>query len=148
MPQELLDKLDYGDSTRRNQPFLQDTAKIAFVAEIKGPHDCQIIGFAMGGHRREGPSEYTGELYGIYVLEKYQRSGVGLRLLKRIAQSLYGGVHRSMLVWVLKGNRAVGFYEKLGGVVVDEKDLNLGGKNLRELAFGWRNLEGLANQLS
>jgi hypothetical protein len=43
----------------------------------------------------------------------------------------------SMLVWVLAENYARGFYERLGGALVGEQEITLGGVALREVAYGW-----------
>jgi hypothetical protein len=43
----------------------------------------------------------------------------------------------SMLVWVLVDNPACQFHAALGGKVVHEKELTIGGKPLIEVAYGW-----------
>ena len=49
-----------------------------------------------------------------------------------------------MLVWVLQDNRpACHFYEVLGGKKVKEKTIEIGGANLVEVAYGWKDITAL-----
>jgi hypothetical protein len=49
----------------------------------------------------------------------------------------------SILVWVLVDNPACQFYAALGGKVVHEKELTIGGKPLIEVAYGWADIGNL-----
>ena len=49
----------------------------------------------------------------------------------------------SMLVWVLKDNPCRAFYERLGGAPAGEKEIEIGGKKLVEVAYGWSDLDAL-----
>jgi hypothetical protein len=42
-----------------------------------------------------------------------------------------------LLIWVLKGNPAQGFYEALGGKLIAEKSFELQGATLEEFGYGW-----------
>jgi hypothetical protein len=46
-------------------------------------------------------------------------------------------------VWVLADNPSRGFYEKLGGKFVYEKAVRIGGIALREVAYGWEDIQPL-----
>lgn len=50
--------------------------------------------------------------------------------------------HSSMLLWVLAENPTTGFYGRMGGVRVREREIEVGGKKLVEWAYGWRDLGG------
>ncbi len=45
-----------------------------------------------------------------------------------------------MLAWVLAGNTSRGFYERTGGVLLAEKQVEIGGATLPVVAFGWADL--------
>jgi hypothetical protein len=49
-----------------------------------------------------------------------------------------------MLLWVLEKNPASSFYKHLGAVEVAQKQIEIGGASLQELALGWTNLRQLA----
>ena len=51
---------------------------------------------------------------------------------------------KSLLIWVLKENEpARRFYEALGGINVAEKDVEIGGASLTEVAYGWADIQSL-----
>lgn len=49
----------------------------------------------------------------------------------------------SMSLWVLAQNPARRFYEQLGGTAVEEKTIEIGGRKLAEVAYGWDDLPAL-----
>ncbi len=48
-----------------------------------------------------------------------------------------------MLVWVLADNPMRRFYEALGGRLLREKKVEIGGVALDEVAYGWRDTAAL-----
>ena len=105
-----------------------------------------IIGFANGGKERSGEVDYDGELYAIYLLKSYQRRGIGQALLKNVARHLgENGLH-SMLIRALADNTSsCRFYESLGGVSVREQEVEFGGKEFKEIEYGWTDITLLMN---
>lgn len=97
----------------------------------------QIVGFASGGQERTGDRLYQGELYAIYIVEEYQRQGLGHRLISTVAKRLLQSDISSMLVWVLADNPASRFYQSLGGQQVNQKQVEIGTVQLVEVAYGW-----------
>jgi len=143
VPGDYLDSLSYEQRTSFWHDRLSDpnSARFAYVAE---EDDGDVVGFAVGGPERSGDSVYTGELEAIYRLETHQRRGIGRRLIATVAARLTREGHHSMLVWVLSTNPSRLFYEALGGVEVAEKEIAVGGVNLVEVAYGWRDIHALA----
>ena len=116
-------------------------ATSTFVAATDGG---DVVGFAHGGPEREGDRTYRGELYAIYVLEEHQNRGLGRHLVSAVAQCLLDDGFNSMLVWVLEDNRgARRFYESVEGKRVGRKIAAVGGRDLVEVAYGWRDIAGL-----
>lgn len=73
----------------------------------------QVIGFAGFGAYRDSTLPGHGEIYSIYVLEKYHGQKVGFELMNAAFQRLSD--YDKIAVWVLKGNdRAIHFYERYG----------------------------------
>jgi GNAT superfamily N-acetyltransferase len=114
-------------------------ADFTFVAEdARG----EVIGFATGGPERSGNLVYySGELYAIYLAPAFQRQGIGRRLFDAVVNRLLTQNYDSLLVWVLAENPARRFYEALGGKVVTEKQIEIGGASLVEVAYGWKVLQ-------
>jgi GNAT superfamily N-acetyltransferase len=141
VPDEHLAQLSREKRAAMWQKILSDTASPSFtyVAESRAG----VIGFSTGGPERGGDATYKGELWGIYVLEAWQRQGIGRRLTSTVGEELRRCGYNSMLVWVLKDNPCRAFYERLGGVPAGEKEIQIGGKKLIEVAYGWRDLQAL-----
>ncbi len=110
---------------------------IVLVAEEEGA----VVGFASGGPERDGDHRYKGELYAIYLLREFQGRGLGRALTESTASALADRDVTSMAVWVLRDNAgARGFYERLGGVYLRERQLELGmegGLDVLEVAYLW-----------
>ena len=142
VPDEVLANLD----TERREAFwrqtLTDHAEThpLYVAENE---QGQITGFISGGQEREGSYGYSGELLAIYLLPEARGSGTGRKLVQILVKNLIQLGYDSMLVWVLAQNPACGFYEALGGQVITEKSVTMGGKALIEVAYGWENISQL-----
>jgi GNAT superfamily N-acetyltransferase len=103
----------------------------------------QIVGFATGGEERTGKYEkYKGELYAIYLLEEQQGKGLGQKLFKSVVDDLKDKRLNSMVIWALEENPACLFYERLGGKKIDEAEIEIDGRKLGEIAFGWDDLSG------
>jgi GNAT superfamily N-acetyltransferase len=136
VPDEHLAKLSYQDRETIWTRAVTDPAQITFVAEASE----RIIGFANGGKNRGGESEYSGELYAVYLLQAHQQRGVGRQLTLAIAKELGDAGRRSMIVWVLRNNPACEFYKKLGGNLVASKLIIIGGASLEEVAYGWSDI--------
>lgn len=101
----------------------------------------QIVGFASGGEERTGKYDaYKGELYAIYLLEGQQGRGTGRKLFQAVVDDLKEKQLNSMLIWALAENPACHFYEKLGGRKIDTAEIELDGKKLDEVAYGWDEL--------
>ena len=107
----------------------------------------EIVGFAAGGPEWAGGARYGGELYAIYLFATHQRLGLGRQLTLAVVRHLQAAGHRAMLVWVLADNPSRGFYEALGGQRVGSRSVELGGVALDEVAYGWMDLERLADYI-
>jgi GNAT superfamily N-acetyltransferase len=113
---------------------------LVYVAE-DAPGD--IVGFASGGPERSGDPVYTGELYAIYLLESWQRRGLGRQLTVAVVSQLIQLGFTSLLIWVLAENPSRRFYEALGGHQVREKLGTTAGVQRLEVAYGWRDARTL-----
>lgn len=100
-----------------------------------------IIGFACGDKERSGDYEnYEGELYAIYILQEYQGQGIGRRLVTPVVKQLLDKNIHTMLVLVLEENKSCLFYEALGARKIDTLDVEIGGVNLKEVVYGWKDI--------
>ena len=142
-PDEVLQRMTYQQREQGwRSIFAGALEKEQFTYVSENPHG-QIIGFAYGGLERGGHSVYQGELYALYILEAYQRQGIGRQLVQAIAHQLAQMNIQTLLVWVLEDNPACRFYEAIGGQKVAQKAIARGGATLTEVAYGWTDTSGL-----
>lgn len=141
--QAFLDGLDVGERTKNWQDWLSSGDTSAIIA-----HDDQgnPAGFISFGRLRTPPPGmspirplYTAEIYALYILPDYWRQKLGRRLVDQAVRSLKDRKHKSLCLWVVEKNaRAVAFYKALGGQKCGSKTVEIGGRHLSEIAFGWR----------
>jgi ribosomal protein S18 acetylase RimI-like enzyme len=111
-----------------------------YVAESEG----HIIGFASGMLLPEPKLGMRAELTAIYLRPAWQRSGIGRRLLQKVARTLQAQGADNLLVWVISGNAiARNFYEDLGATLLHEQAFTWDGIDLKEVGYGWRDLSVL-----
>jgi ribosomal protein S18 acetylase RimI-like enzyme len=147
VPDSYLDSLDYGRSQKNWEDGITDPSHrtALFVAE---DDKNGIVGFAACGKVRDNKWGYSGELYAIYLNQRIQRMGSGKRLVLSVARDLEARGLESMLVWVLAENPYKRFYESIGGTYVGTSEIGLGGMKLKELGYGWRDLDSLISRLA
>jgi ribosomal protein S18 acetylase RimI-like enzyme len=84
---------------------------------------------------------YTSEILAIYILPEYWRNGLGRKLMGEAAVRLMEKKHRSLCLWVLEKNtRGNAFYKALGGERCGKKQVEIGGRKLTDVCYGWRNI--------
>ena len=147
VPDEYLAQLSYEQHEQvwRHMLSTHGATEFVYVAEAEARN---IIGFASGGPERSGNTVYKGELYAIYLLEGYQRKGIGDQMVQTIAKRLMQEGLHSMLVWVLANNPSQDFYSALGGQRVYEQEITIGEARLVEVAYGWRDMRELVETLN
>ena len=139
VPDTYLDNLSYEN---REQMWMSGIEQDnVYIAEDE---DGRIVGFASGGKERTGKYDrYVGELYAIYLLEGQQGKGLGRKLVQTVVDDLKEKKLNSMLIWALKENPTCRFYEMLGGKQIDTAEIEIEGKKLSEIAYGWDDLAEL-----
>jgi ribosomal protein S18 acetylase RimI-like enzyme len=137
LPDRYLAAMEVDAYEERWLRILQDPyhRSVVHVVEDAG----RVVGFASSGRERDGDARYDGELYAIYLLATAQGQGHGRALVEAGAEALAIRGMTSMVVWVLRENApARGFYERLGGVYLRERPLDLGsGLDVPEVSYVW-----------
>lgn len=96
----------------------------------------ELVGFAKGVKQSSG----AGDLSKIYLLEEYQRMGIGRRLMGHVARRFLSEGVSSMTLSADPANPSCAFYRALGG----EERRDARGR-LERGSFVWRDLERLAS---
>ena len=139
VPGEHLAGLSYERSHAKWAEYLSNAPSGAATFVAAAPA-VGIVGFASCGPLREALPGFDGELYTMYLRKAFQGMGYGRLLVAQAACHLAGAGYRSLALWVLKDNPACHFYERLGGVRTGEKVIEIGGKALTDVAYGWTDL--------
>lgn len=140
VPDEHLATLDLVERERVWRMLIADETQITYVAEHNGDG---IVGFVNGGRARDD-TNHTGELYGIYLLESYQRQGIGHRLVGQFCAWLLSQGHATMYLWVFEDNPYRRFYESLGGTEFRRRTMTVRDCDLGVVAYGWDDISPLA----
>ena len=135
LPAEFLSTLSVDLKTEGWRTLLAREAGSVLVATTGAG---RLVGFCHVGPNRAEPRRFGGEVHAIYLLEEMRRRGLGRELFARGADSLRSAGLESFLVWVLALNAgARRFYERLGGAMVAERPIEIGGGSYVEVAHGW-----------
>ena len=100
--------------------------------------DESIGGYASYGRNRVPALPYAGEIFELYLAPEFQGLGFGRRLFDSARRDLaeYGLI--SLLVWALADNqRAVDFYQRMGGSVARRAEESFGVERRDRVCFGF-----------
>ena len=137
VPQDYIDSLDVDVFTERwGNRLAAHPEMLIYVAEAGQ----RICGFASGGPARAELAGFSGELYAIYLIPESQSKGIGSRLFWTVADGLQGGGCSGMHVWVLDQNPSKGFYRQMGGRELSSAEIEVGGRCLKKVSYGWSEL--------
>ena len=142
LPNGLIDQLQPNVERRRERLRSATPSELNFVAE----EAMGVVGYAFAGPERSRDAEYAGEVYAIYVLPAAQGKGHGRALIRECARALASCGLTTMLIWVLRENQiGRGFYERIGGRPVREKQLEEfpGAEEHVEIGYGWKDTRDL-----
>ena len=115
-----------------------------FVADDE---DMGVVGFGSCGPVRDPPDglngteQRVGEVYTLYVESDFQNLGLGRRLLDAMFRQLQADGYDTAILWMLADNPTRFFYEGLGGAAVDHRVDRMGGIEVEEVAYAWRDLD-------
>lgn len=98
----------------------------------------EIMGYLDGGRDRGDPGNDLGEIYGMYLMEPFQRRGIGRELMGEAFRKFKSLGFRKVRTWVLREGLARGFYEKAGGRPgAETKRLSIGKDFIDLVSYRW-----------
>lgn len=122
----------------RRGPKWWDAAIVRGSRLVVLDFDDSIGGYASYGRNRVPSLPFQGEVFELYLAPEFQGLGFGRRLFRAARRDLAEHGYRSVLVWALADNeRALGFYERLGGKIVRRAHERFGGEMRERVAFGF-----------
>lgn len=126
---EFLDSLKIEDNYNRR---LKDYRENGFiVAEINN----EVVGFCrytINNLFSQEIKDVDCELCAIYVKPDRKRQGIGTSLFQYVIQEQKKNENKNMILWCLKENyNSRKFYEKMGGILFGETEIEKGGKKYK-----------------
>jgi ribosomal protein S18 acetylase RimI-like enzyme len=98
-----------------------------------------LAGYASLGRSRVPALGYRGEIFELYLAPEYQGAGFGRRLFDSARKDLASFGCREFVVWALADNqRAIEFYERMGGKVVKRAVETFDSEVRTRIAFGFQ----------
>jgi GNAT superfamily N-acetyltransferase len=107
--------------------------------------DGEVVAFVAFGAPREPAVSFDVEVYSLYVLQRFQRHGIGRALFAEVARRSIREGQFSVYLWVIKANPARLFYEVLGGEFVTQRTETIVGHDCVQVAYGWTDLSRFIN---
>jgi ribosomal protein S18 acetylase RimI-like enzyme len=123
--------------------FLRHRPEDVLVAQ---PLNGGLAGFGNCGTQRDTAVQFAGEVYTLYIAPERQGQGWGRQLLLALFARLLDTGHRTGLVWVVRANPARFFYERMGGKQVMHRPIQVGGKPIEAVAYGWQDLHAVIDR--
>lgn len=111
--------------------------KAVYVAAVDANDD--PVGLATAGPDRFGEEGWA-EVWALYVMPDYQRRGLGRRMLGTAFRALAELGFESGIIWALEGNANHGFYERLGGRLIERRTSIEWGQEVAQVGFAWPDL--------
>jgi len=137
MPQQKLDSLNM-EASARNWSNAIATCEVVMVAKLDG----RIIGFVSGGKNRLQEGCETGlanrcdaELAAMYMFAEFHGKGIGRAMFEAFTSRLSSLGYKQMAIWVAAKNSSIGFYQRMGGLLIDSRTLTVCGEQIPLLAY-------------
>ena len=126
VPDWFLEELKTNEKERASKSYSQfnENENNILVLEVNN----KIVGFT--GYGKSDDSEYanSGEIFALYIINKYHGNGYGRELIKEAIKELKKMNFDKMIIGCLKGNPSNEFYKHMGGIYIKDrvfKKLNL-----------------------
>lgn len=125
---------------RRTKAFEERFQSDSYKMYVAEGAESGIIGFADCGEPRHRIEPYQSELYAIFLLPEFQGAGVGRRLFAMCVEAVVKSGRSSMYLLALENSPYRSFYDKLGGVVIEKRQVEIEGTMFDAVVYGWKNL--------
>ena len=139
-PADLLAARNYETVEAAWRHMLWESPEIENYALVAENDAGQIVGVLICGPSTSHAA-YQGEVFTLFVLPQFHKQGIGKKLMRCAAEQLFALGMVNMIVWVLADNPARQFYEAIGGKWVQEREIKRGDVMMREIGYGWKNIE-------
>ncbi len=126
-----LNSLNYEEQTKRYQASFEEYKDLVFVAVRRN----EVLGYACF-NPMPNIDWFDSELVSLYVKPGETGKGIGTSLFLETCKHLASLGKKNMVIWCLSDNeKAIQFYQELGGSIVKTKKAKIGNKYYKEYGF-------------
>ncbi|GAB6256997.1 MULTISPECIES: GNAT family N-acetyltransferase [Peribacillus] len=137
MPSDFLDNLSY---EKRKEIWIKNINRDGNYVYVAENNEGKIVGFIDGGKRDTNQVENSGDLTAIYILENFQRMGIGKKLIKELFLKFEALGFKTIFVEVLEDNKSRFFYEAFGAELLKTEKIKMAGAELNLLVYVWKDI--------
>ncbi|TKH04764.1 GNAT family N-acetyltransferase [Peribacillus simplex] len=137
MPSDFLDNLSY---EKRKDIWIKNINRDGNYVYVAENNEGKIVGFIDGGKRDTNQVENSGDLTAIYILENFQRMGIGKKLIKELFLKFEALGFKTIFVEVLEDNKSRFFYEAFGAELLKTEKIKMAGAELNLLVYEWKDI--------
>ncbi|CAH0290155.1 MULTISPECIES: GNAT family N-acetyltransferase [Bacillaceae] len=137
MPSDFLDNLSY---EKRKDIWIKNINRDGNYVYVAENNEGKIVGFIDGGKRDTNQVENSGDLTAIYILENFQRMGIGKKLIKELFLKFEALGFKTIFVEVLEDNKSRYFYEAFGAELLKTEKIKMAGAELNLLVYEWKDI--------
>jgi ribosomal protein S18 acetylase RimI-like enzyme len=113
---------------------------VVIIAEVENAS----VGYAWAQANDDKSIGWDSELISMHILPEHKRQKIGRKLFAAAATELKAQGCKNIYLWVLEENYpARKFYETFGGQPAGKQIIQLGDRELTEVAYGWKNINQL-----
>jgi GNAT superfamily N-acetyltransferase len=142
LPARFLDDMSVTRHARRwsSQLLRLRPGEVVMAAEARDG----LVGYCAGAAPEPGGGDRA-EIFTLYLLRSAQGRGNGFQLFRSTARVLAAKGAGALELWVLSENRrAQGFYHRLGGRPICERDVGAWSGGLKETLYRWDDIGALS----
>jgi GNAT superfamily N-acetyltransferase len=137
VPETVTERITVEKRTKVFMERFQSSSYEMYVAEVSNRG---VIGFADCGEPRHEIVGYQAELYAIFLLPEFHGLGVGRRLFSLCMEAVVKSGKSSMYLFTFENSPYRSFYDKLGGVVIGKRPVDIEGTVFDAVVYGWKDL--------
>lgn len=126
--------LNENDRAKRTYDEFDKNNNNQLVLEV----DDKIVGFVNYGKSKDEDYDNCGEIFALYIINKYNNNGYGRKLVEEAIKEIKKLGYNKMIIACLKGNPSNEFYKHIGGKYV--KDSIFKRLNLKENIYYYENI--------
>lgn len=133
-PDTMIDDYNYEENIKLFRNIINNKDVILYIVEYNN----SIIGYMSCGKRRTPFNDYAEEIGLLYIKKEHQGKGIGKTLFEIAYKNIESRGIKKFIIGCNKYNlKARAFYEKMGGVIINEDEDRPNDKSFVQVKFAY-----------